>query len=91
MADAFAITTLHVCRSPGEMKDGKVTKEAQVEIVPAGQITDLSDADYAAFEKAGAVRRPNKVDKAIAADDEDPDAVQVAAAGAAKTVKPLRP
>ena len=78
MPSAFAITSLHVCRKAGERKDGKVSA-AEVEIVPAGQIADLSDDDFKAFEKAGAVRKPSKMDRAMADTDDEPEAVETVA------------
>nr|USU31110.1 hypothetical protein NG677_17430 [Methylobacterium sp. OTU13CASTA1] len=89
MPSAFAITSLHVCRKAGERKDGKVIAAADIEIVPAGQITELSDDDFKAFEKAGAVRKPSKVDRAMAEDGEDLEAVE-AAAGKATAATQVR-
>ncbi|MCJ2080744.1 hypothetical protein [Methylobacterium sp. J-090] len=89
MPSAFAITSLHVCRKAGERKDGKVVTAADIEIVPAGQITDLSDDDFKAFEKAGAVRKPSKVDRAMAEDGEDLEAVE-AVAGKATAATQVR-
>lgn len=92
MPSAFAITSLHVCRKAGEKKDGKMVSAAEVEIVPAGQITDLSDDDFKVFEKAGAVRKPSKMDRAMAEGDDEPEAVETAAgkAAASAQVKPTR-
>lgn len=92
MPSAFAITSLHVCRKAGEKKDGKMVSAAEVEIVLAGQITDLSDDDFKAFEKAGAVRKPSKMDRAMADGDDEPEAVETAAgkAAASAPVKPTR-
>lgn len=78
MAQAFAIATLHVCRTPAEVRDGKVVTQAKVETVAAGHITDLSDSDFKAFEKAGAVRRPTKMDRAMAEGEDEPEAVETA-------------
>lgn len=79
MAHAFAITTLHVCRKPAEMKDGQLVTAPEIEVVPAGKITDLSEKDFDAFAAAGAVRRPTKMDRAMADGDEEPEAVETAA------------
>lgn len=89
MPSAFAIRTLHVCRKAGEVKDGKVVSAAEVEIVPAGQIADLSDDDFKAFEKAGAVRRPSKMDRAMAEGDDEPEAIETAA-GKATASAPVK-
>ncbi|SOR26814.1 protein of unknown function [Methylorubrum extorquens] len=78
MAQAFAIASLHVRRSAPEVRDGKVVVPGKVEVVPAGAITDLSDEDFKIFEAAGAVRRPSKMDRAMAEGDDAPEAVETA-------------
>ncbi|MGA0595403.1 hypothetical protein [Enterovirga sp. CN4-39] len=87
MAQAFAITTLHVCRKPAEMKDGTVVKPPEIEVVPAGAITDLTDEDFEAFSAAGAARRPTKVDRAKVEDEAEPARVE---ASPARAPKPAR-
>lgn len=92
MAQAFAITTLHVCRKKPTMSpEGRVLTPPEIEVVPAGSIVDVSDDDFKAFEKAGAVRRPTKVDRAMADEDDEPDQVEAAAGKAtAATTKAVR-
>ncbi|MCC0808586.1 hypothetical protein FPV16_20645 [Methylobacterium sp. W2] len=89
MAQAFAIATLHVCRKRAEMKDGKVVTPADIEVVPAGKIADISDEDFKVFEKAGAARRPTRMDRAMSEGEEEPEAVETAA-GRVTAAKPAR-
>jgi hypothetical protein len=84
MVQALALNTIHVCREPGERKDGKVTKKPVIDIVEAGKIVDLSQEQFDEFEAGGAVRKATKVDQAVAADaghvDVDPASEQARAA-----------
>ncbi|MRI54077.1 hypothetical protein D8770_08940 [Methylobacterium sp. DB1607] len=89
MAQAFAIASLHVRRAAPEVRDGKVVTSGKIEVVPAGAITDLSDEDFKTFEAAGAVRRPTKMDRAMAEGDDAPEAVETAV-GRSAPVKPGR-
>lgn len=89
MPSAFAIRTLHVCRKAGVVNPDKTVSAAEVEIVPAGQIADLTDDDFKSFEKAGAARRPSKMDRAMAEGDDEPEAIETAA-GKATASAPVR-
>lgn len=89
MAQAFAIASLHVRRAAPEVRDGKVVTSGKIEVVPAGAITDLSDEDFKTFEAAGAVRRPTKMDRAMAEGDDAPEAADTAV-GRSAPVKPGR-
>ncbi|MGD9766857.1 MAG: hypothetical protein AB7U62_04365 [Pseudolabrys sp.] len=75
MAKAFALTTLHVCREPGQTgENGRTIKPAKIDIVPAGKVTNLSAAQMKEFLAAGAVRVATKVDLAAADDHGGDDA-----------------
>jgi len=66
---AFAINTVHVCRAPGEKSpEGKVTKPANIEVVPAGAVFDVDKAQFDDFKKLGAVRAATKADIAASED-----------------------
>jgi hypothetical protein len=71
MVQAFALNTIHVCREAGETKDGKVTKKPKIDVVAAGEITDLPQDQFDTFEAAGAVRKPTKAELAAASADDD--------------------
>jgi hypothetical protein len=91
MVQALALNTIHVCREPGETKDGKVVKKPKIDVVSAGSITDLSDEQFSEFEAAGAVRKATKVDRAMADDDGhvdvDPASEPARAAAESKTAR----
>lgn len=67
MARAFALNTVNICTKPGERgPDGKTVKQAVIETKLPGAVFDCSEDDFAAFEAAGAVRRPTKAEEAEA-------------------------
>lgn len=73
MGQAYALSTLHLCRKPAETNaDGKVIKAPEIEIVPAGKIVDVSDEDFKAFAENGHARRPTREDRARAGAGEEP-------------------
>jgi hypothetical protein len=71
MVQAFALNTIHVCREPGETKDGKVTKKPKIDVVLAGKIVDLTQDQYDEFEMAGAVRKASRAEVLAASEQED--------------------
>jgi hypothetical protein len=91
MVQALALNTIHVCREPGETKDGKVTKRPVITVVEAGKMVDLSQEQFDEFEAHGAVRKATKVDRVMADDeghvDVDPAAEPARAAAENKAIR----
>lgn len=79
MVQAFAVGTLHVCRKAAVKEAGRLITPPEIEVVPAGAITELPDDDFKTFEAAGAARRPSKVDKAVAEGEDSPALAATAA------------
>ncbi|TPK15174.1 hypothetical protein FJ872_19440 [Mesorhizobium sp. B2-5-9] len=67
MVKAVALSTVHLCRSPGEKSpEGKVIKRAEIEVKAPGAIFDVDKKQLDDLVAKGAARSATKVDLARA-------------------------
>ena len=63
MVKAVALSTVHVCKQPGEKNaEGRVTKKAVVDVVRPGQIFEADEKSFKELEASGSVRTATRAD-----------------------------
>ncbi|MER9625043.1 MULTISPECIES: hypothetical protein [unclassified Mesorhizobium] len=77
MVKAVALSTVHLCKTPGEKSpDGKTIRRAEIEAKAPGSIFDVDKKQLDDFIAKGAARPATKVDLARADEANQTDLAQ---------------
>lgn len=76
MPKAFFLTAATLCKTPGESKDGKVTKPAVLDPKLPGMVADVSQEDFDHLLENGAIRELTSDELKLAAGSESAKTVK---------------